>query len=285
MTLRSIYFLWGFFLSVCWMSSSYKLKDAANAVDWWALDHSSQEINSSGQQFRLAHWTHLISRAIYLPSEPHAGLPNLMIFLLICQVESIQTQHINVSPGVFYAQLSQSLTKTRLPRRIIFQPRFGWWEKKNGPQHIGGLFHTSHVLRTETGQEHCKDIKPNHIHHLTWNSTPIWESLGVWKMCFYGVTAQCTWARWESPSFMGHNTFRVGTGGAAARRLAFSQKISVTTTADVTPNISHRQHLHRNSAISFLFSLLNDTLWPSARTLCVCGWVTKYWYFDIYLID
>lgn len=68
-----------------------------------------------------------ISRPIYLPSEPHAGLPDLMIFLQICHVESIQTQHINVSPGVFYAQLSQSLNKTRLPHRIVFQPRFGWW--------------------------------------------------------------------------------------------------------------------------------------------------------------
>lgn len=111
-----------------------------------------------------------ISALIYLPSGPQAGPPD--DYSSDVSVESIQTQHINVSPGVFYAQLSQSLNKTRLPHRIIFQPRFGWWWEVwrvggGGLQHIGGLFHTSHVVRTETGREHCEDIKPNHIHQLT----------------------------------------------------------------------------------------------------------------------
>lgn len=94
------------------------------------------------------------------------------------------------------AQLSLSINKTRLVHKVILQQGSGGG---NGMQHTRGLFNTSGILRTETetGHEHRKDIKPYHIHHIAWNSAPVWGSSGVWKMCFYGVTAQCTCAPWE----------------------------------------------------------------------------------------
>lgn len=81
-----------------------------------------------------SYWTHLSessenNQSTDLFSIRGPWRPYLTIIFQICQVEFIQTQHMNVSPGVFYAQLSQSLNETRLPHRIIFQPWFGWGKK------------------------------------------------------------------------------------------------------------------------------------------------------------
>lgn len=73
-----------------------------------------------------------ISQLIYLASELHGGLADLVIILQICHVESTQTRHMNVSAGVFYAQLSKSLSKTRAAKRDNISTSLREREKKRG---------------------------------------------------------------------------------------------------------------------------------------------------------